>query len=65
MGEGRQYPTKEHWSRTPGNIHWATALVARDHRDADLGRYGMWLCPCRSCTDVRRSMRLHEVGAAQ
>lgn len=58
MSEGtRQYPTKEHWTRTSG-LHWATALIAREHRAGDLEQYGEWLCPCRSCGAARTV--LHE-----
>jgi len=58
MTEGtRSYPHKEHWSRRPDGVHWATAYIASDHRKRDLEKLGEWLCPCRSCTDVRRALR--------
>ena len=63
MSEGRQYPTKQHWTRDPQGVHWATVYIARDHRAADIEKCGEWLCPCRSCTDVRRA--LHSLNVAQ
>lgn len=59
----RQYPTKEHWSRTPEQLHWATVFVARDHRADDIEKLGEWLCECRSCANVRRSLHSLHSGS--
>ena len=36
-----------------GVLHWATIFIAREHRRGDLEDFGEWICPCRSCEQIR------------